>query len=88
MIGAKLADLTINELYDKPQLEGGNILWGCDYFFVREEFDDARAHRFRKKLDTILLAFGGTDQHDLSGNIFHAIKDICIQHRIRIHIVP
>ena len=36
--GALKADLVINELYDTPEFDGGNILWGHDYFFVREEF--------------------------------------------------
>jgi len=85
--GARQADLTINELYDEPQFEGGNICWGHEYFFVRDEFHDAKPHRFKKRVDTILLAFGGTDQHDLSRKIYHAIRELCKSRNIQLHIV-
>ncbi len=85
--GAKYADLTINELYEKPFLKGENFLWGCKYFFVRDEFNSAKQHRFKKKVDTILLTFGGTDQNNLTAKIFHLIKDICFKNEIVIHIV-
>jgi len=85
--GARQADLTINELYDEPQFEGGKICWGHQYFFVRNEFDDAKPHRFKKSVDTLLLAFGGTDQHDLSRNIYHAIRELCKSRNIRVNIV-
>ena len=39
--GAKLSDLTFNELYDQQQFAGHNIYWGKDYFFLREEFNEA-----------------------------------------------
>jgi len=86
-VGAKLSDLTINELYDKPQFVGGNVCWGVSYFFVRDEFNDAKPHRFRKSVSSILLAFGGTDQHDLSRRIYEAINALCKQYKIHIHIV-
>ena len=85
--GAKLANLTINELYDTPQIEGDNILWGYQYFFVRDEFYDAKSHRFKKKVDTILLTFGGTDQNNLSDKVYEAIHKTCQLRRIRLHIV-
>lgn len=85
--GAKYADLTINELYEKPCLNGENFLWGCKYFFVRDEFNNAKKHRFKNKVDSILLTFGGTDQNNLTAKIFHLIKDICYKNEIVIHIV-
>ena len=33
------------------------------------------------------MTFGGTDQHDLSVKIYQAVKDICIDRNIYIHIV-
>ncbi len=51
--GATAADLTINELYDRPQLSGGNVLWGYQNFFVREEFENAVPLRFAEKVENI-----------------------------------
>lgn len=85
--GAKLADLTINELYDEPQYDSKNSFWGSQYFFVRDEFDEAKPHRFKKRVGSILLCFGGTDQHDLSYKVYCAIKELCLQRKITIHIV-
>jgi spore coat polysaccharide biosynthesis predicted glycosyltransferase SpsG len=86
-VGAKYTDLTINELYDKPQMKGGNILWGYHYFFVRDEFYNAKSHRFRKSVTSILLTFGGTDQNNLMGLIYPAIRKLCIARNIKIHMV-
>lgn len=86
--GATLADLTINELYDKPAFPGSRILWGHDYFFVREEFDKATPHQILKKnVERILLTFGGTDQHNLTREIYQAIKELCRAYGVHIHIV-
>ncbi len=85
--GVKHADIVINELYDEPQIDGDNILWGIDYFFIRDEFHDAKPNNFNENIDSVLLAFGGTDQHDLSSKIYHSIKDICLSRNIHINIV-
>ncbi|MEC8882549.1 MAG: hypothetical protein VX737_04640 [Pseudomonadota bacterium] len=85
--GARLADLTINELYDESQFTGGNILWGHEYFFVRDEFHDAKPHRFNKRINAILLTFGGTDQHNLSHKIYHTIREFCKLRNIQLNIV-
>ncbi|MBF0136840.1 MAG: hypothetical protein H7833_20130 [Magnetococcus sp. DMHC-1] len=85
--GAPLADLTINELYDEPQIQGHTIHWGHGYFFLRDEFNDARPHRFREKVESILVTFGGTDPNDFTRKIFHAIHPYCREKGIRIFIV-
>ena len=85
--GAIKADLTINELFETPHLKGNNILWGHQYFFLREEFNNAIKHTFKKNIDQILLAFGGTDQLNLSSTIYHLISDICFKKNIKINIV-
>jgi len=84
--GASLANLTFNELYDRPQIKGDNILWGHKYFFVRDEFHEAHIHRFRKRVSDILITFGGTDQHDLTRKVFLAINVLCMERGITIHI--
>jgi len=85
--GARLSNLTVNELYDEPQFSGGNVLWGHEHFFVRDEFHDAREHRFRSKVNAMMLVFGGTDQLNLTQSMYRAIRDICLKRQINIHIV-
>ena len=46
--GSKIADLTINELYDKPKFEAPNIFWGHEYFFLRDEFLQREANPFKQ----------------------------------------
>ena len=71
--GASFANLVINELYDQPRIEGDNILWGRNHFFVRDEFSDANPNQSMENVDNLLLVFGGVDQHDLSKKIYHSI---------------
>jgi spore coat polysaccharide biosynthesis predicted glycosyltransferase SpsG len=86
-VGAEYTDLTINELYDNPKMKGDNILWGYNYFFVRDEFCNAKPHEFRKKVTSILLTFGGTDQNNLMGLIYPAIRKLCNARNVKIHMV-
>ena len=85
--GARKADLVINELYDEPQIEGKNILWGRDYFFVRDEFAEARPNQSVEKVRGLLLTFGGVDQHNLSTKIYRKVRELCNERGIRIYIV-
>ena len=85
--GVKFTDLTINEIYEPIQIPGKKILWGHNYFFLRDEFQAARPHRFRKKINCVMLAFGGTDQHNMSWSIYKSIKLFCSNQGIYIHIV-
>jgi len=85
--GAKLSNLTINELYDEPKYNSKNTLWGHSYFFVRDEFNDAKVNQFKKQIDSILLVFGGTDQHNLTLEVYRSIKDFCNKRSVRINIV-
>jgi len=85
--GARCTDLTINEIYDTPRFTEEHVLWGRKYFFLRNEFQTARPHRFKKKVDSVMLAFGGTDQHDLARKIFLAIWPLCKELGIFVHVV-
>jgi spore coat polysaccharide biosynthesis predicted glycosyltransferase SpsG len=85
--GARLANITFNELYDKPQYRGENTRWGHQYFFVRDEFNDAKPCPFRSEVSGILLAFGGIDQHDLTRKILFSIVDLCSARGIHIFVV-
>jgi spore coat polysaccharide biosynthesis predicted glycosyltransferase SpsG/CMP-N-acetylneuraminic acid synthetase len=85
--GACHSDLTINELYEKPEVQGKNILWGKKYFFLREEFNGAKVNRFPKRVDSILVCFGGADPSDFTRKIFRKISMYCVEKKIKIFLV-
>lgn len=85
--GAGLANLTINDLYDEPLVPGKNILWGREYFFVREEFNDAKPNQFKEQVHSLLIMFGGTDPSDYTRKVLHVIKDYCGQKNIKIYVI-
>lgn len=85
--GARETDLTINELYDIPAFEGGNVLWGHACAFLREEFHGAKRHRFEERIRTILLTFGGADPSDMTMSVLAAVEGWCRARGIGIHIV-
>ena len=86
--GACYSDATINELYDEiPEVEGKNILWGQKYFFLREEFNEARPHRFKKKVDTLLITFGASDPSDFTRKTLGNILEYCESKKIKIFLV-
>jgi spore coat polysaccharide biosynthesis predicted glycosyltransferase SpsG/CMP-N-acetylneuraminic acid synthetase len=85
--GASHANLTINELYEKPALPRNNILYGQKYFFLREEFNGAKPHRFRKKVSTLLVTFGASDPSDFTRKILRNILEYCEGKKIKIFLV-
>ncbi len=85
--GSAHTTLTINELFDSPELPGAHYRWGKDFFFVRDEFMLVSPRAKPEKIENILLTFGGVDQHDLSRRIFFQIRELCRKKRIQIHIV-
>ena len=85
--GATVADLTINEMFDQPVIAGEKILWGREYYFVRDEFFDAKPHQFNENVESVLITFGGTDQNDLTRKILYKIKSYCENRGIKIYVV-
>ena len=85
--GAPLADMTINELYDNPVLEGKSIRWGYKYFFLRDEFASATPHKFSKSVTGLLITFGGTDQNNYTLLTLQSVIDFCKISNIRIFVV-
>jgi len=85
--GSAHTTLTINELFDAPELEGENYRWGKQFFFVRDEFLNVSPREKPEKIDNLLLTFGGVDQHNLSQKILLQISDLCREAGIQIHIV-
>ena len=85
--GAAEADLTINDLYDEPLLPGDRIVWGHGWFFLRDEFNDARPQRFQKKVGRLLITFGGTDPSDYTRRVLILVAPYCAKHGIAIDVV-
>jgi spore coat polysaccharide biosynthesis predicted glycosyltransferase SpsG/CMP-N-acetylneuraminic acid synthetase len=85
--GSEYSDYTINELYDLPKLKGDNYLWGHDFFFLRDEFKDAKPHKIFEPITSVLISFGGTDQNNLSKIILDLIIPECKKNDIKIFIV-
>jgi len=85
--GSKYADLVFNELYDIPQMEGDNYLWGYKYLALRDEFYDASPHKMVEDIDEVLISFGGTDQNNLTLLALKSILPICEINSIKISIV-
>ena len=85
--GAPYANLTINELYEDPILEGENILWGHRYFFVRDEFVGSRPHTSKEQVRALLITFGGTDYSDLASITYKAVYKFCQEQGVKIYIV-
>jgi len=85
--GACCSDFTINELYVTPEIEGENILWGQKYFFLREEFNEARPHRFKKKVDALLVTFGASDPSDFTRKTLRNILSYCEAKKIKLFLV-
>ena len=85
--GSKHADLVLNELFDEPVNDYKNVLWGNKYSVLRDEFLDAEVNKYKDKVDSILITFGGTDQGDLTSKVLGIIYDICLKHDINLYIV-
>lgn len=85
--GASESEITVNDLYDEPLLSGDNILWGHDWFFLRDEFNEASPHQFQNEVKRILMSFGGTDPSDFTRRILTLISAYCAEHGIGIDVV-
>ena len=85
--GSRFTDLTINELYDRPQTAGQNIEWGHENFFIRDEFDYVKPNKFKDKVNNLLITYGGTDHNNLSLSTLQAVEGFCREDGITIHVV-
>lgn len=85
--GAKAADWVVNELYEEPLQQGGHILWGMDYAFLREEFTAATPRDFSERPARLLVTFGGTDPGNLTLRVLQAVLPVCLRHRLHVDIV-
>lgn len=84
--GAALANLVINALYGNC---GGapRVRCGPDYFCLRDEFVQACRNPLRPEARTLLISFGGTDQHNATMRVLNLVAPICLAFGIAIRIV-
>jgi spore coat polysaccharide biosynthesis predicted glycosyltransferase SpsG/CMP-N-acetylneuraminic acid synthetase len=85
--GASEADLTINDLFDEPELSGNKILWGQSWFILRDEFNDARPQQFQNEVTRLLITFGGTDPSDFTRRMLSTVAPYCAAQGIGIEVV-
>ena len=83
--GASLARLVINALYEGKNTD--RICCGPEFFCLRDEFVNAARNPFRPEVKTMLITFGGTDQHDCSRRVLDIIEPICRGYGIAIRLV-
>lgn len=84
--GAEFANLVINAL-DNSGASSARICCGPDYFCLRDEFLQAARNPFRQEVRTILITFGGTDQHDATARVLELVEPECKKRGIGIRIV-
>jgi len=85
--GAIESDLTINALYQSPQFEGGNVLWGIDYYLLRDEFLAVQPRRFSQVVETVLITFGGTDPTNLTQKTLEVVGPLCRDAGLNLYVV-
>ncbi|MBF0479372.1 MAG: cytidine 5'-phosphate N-acetylneuraminic acid synthetase [Candidatus Omnitrophica bacterium] len=85
--GGESAHLVFNELFDEPLKPGAQYRWGHSYYFLRDEFIGAKKYIFRKKVQDILITFGGTDPGNLTFTVLNTVYAFCQKQKIRVHVV-
>lgn len=84
--GKDLADCVINALYNNCR--GANVYQGSDYFFIRDEFLTAKPKAFSKKVENVVVLFGGSDPSDLTRKTYKILQKIAENHsEIEFHII-
>lgn len=84
--GARLADMVINAIYpDKIMLS--RHYFGHDYFVLRDEFLLTPAKLTARRVEQVLLTFGGVDPNNFSLKVLEAIHSYCTDSGIRISVV-
>ncbi len=83
--GAKSADLVINSLYPEKEVLS-NHFYGYKYFCPRDEFLNIHKKEI-KKVEDVLISFGGIDINNYTLKTLESIYDYCIQQKIKITII-
>ena len=84
--GNQIADLTINEIFERPKKKATKIRWGEKYFFLRDEFLKQKKNKLNK-VKNILLFFGGSDPNNLTFKTLKSIYASSIFFNLKITII-
>ncbi|MDY7029046.1 MAG: hypothetical protein SVR04_12170 [Spirochaetota bacterium] len=84
--GSSFTHATINDLYTEGE-DGGNIYWGPQYYFLRDEFESAVPRSWNENIESVLITFGGTDPNNLTLGTLQTILPVCAREHIRIYVV-
>lgn len=84
--GADRARLVVNALYE-DKLSTERLRCGPDYFCLRDEFLNAERNIWRDAVKTVLITFGGTDQHDCSRRVLDIVEPVCRAYGIAVRLV-
>lgn len=81
--GADLAHLVFNALYEKVT-PPPNHMFGYKYEFLSENFLMTEPNRFNKKVNTILIAFGGADPSNLTIRVLKMLENLDEKIKIKV----
>jgi len=84
--GAKKADLVINAIYPEKEILK-NHYFGHEYFLLRDEFLYSTTKQIKKKINKILITFGGVDPNNYTKKVIESIYNYCLEEDIQIDIV-
>jgi len=84
--GAVVADLVFNAIYPENK-EYEHHYYGADYFLLRDEFLLSNTKVNTKKVEKILLTFGGVDPLNNTLQVLRSIYEYCIQNDIEISVI-
>lgn len=84
--GAERASLVINALLS-PRSDSPRVRCGPAYFCLRDEFLNAVRNPLRTQVHTLLISFGGTDQHNATLRVLNIVHPVCLAFGIAIRIV-
>lgn len=87
--GALAADYVINAIYEMKGINSNsNILFGVDYYLLRDEFMSVnKPKKIKQNITDIILTFGGTDPNDLTQKVLNAISNFCESMGIKITVI-
>lgn len=71
--GAERADVTVNALYEPAQHASDNILYGPEYFCLRDEFIFTEPKVIQERVSNVLITFGGTDPANRTRQVLDAL---------------
>lgn len=81
--GAKYADLVINAIYPEEDVLPRHY-FGPKFFLLRDEFVLTKPKPVARKVERVLLTFGGVDPNNLTRKVIAAIYEDCQKEKIQI----